>query len=465
LSLADLASSVRRKEVSAEDMVRRAAERIERLDGSIGAVVARRFELAMSEARALDSRIAAGGDDPGPLCGIPMLVKDNEDLAGMVTTYGSLTRAQDEPQIEDARSVARLREAGAIVVGKSNVPEFAFEGFTSNRLFGDTRDPWAPEWTPGGSSGGSGAALAAGMVPIATATDGGGSVRIPAAFCGLAGLKPTNGLIGRSPIPSWIDLSTKGPLATSIADLRLLLDVSRGPEPGDPTAIRSWSPRDGVKPRRILATTRLVGEQGVSPQVQSAFEAALPKLQAASGLDMERIEPGSIFSGGSPDDDWITLVLVEEIVWIGRERVIRELEAGLYTDYFAAAMALGLRIGLDDYVAARRRRFDYVKQMDLVLGEDTLLVCPTMTVEGFTADGRMIGATEHGTESEAYNCQAANMTGHPALSVPAGVCDNGVPFGLMITGPREADDLVLGLGETWEAAEPWPVVAPGYEPF
>jgi Asp-tRNA(Asn)/Glu-tRNA(Gln) amidotransferase A subunit family amidase len=464
VSLRELAASVRRREVKAEELVERAVERIERLDGDIGAVVARRFDEAISDARDLDERMTRG-EDPGPLCGLPMLVKDNEDLEGMVTTFGSLTRDGDPPATADARSVAKLRGAGAIVVGKSNVPEFAFEGFTTNRLFGDTRNPWAPEWTPGGSSGGSGAAIAAGYVPIATATDGGGSVRIPAAFCGLAGLKPTNGLIGRSPIPSWIDLSTKGPLGRSMDDVCLLLDVMRGPEPGDPTAIRAWSPREDAKPKKILATSRLVGDAPVSAQVRTAFEAALPDLEAACGVPIEGIEPGSIFSGGNPDDDWVTLVLVEEITWIGRERVKNELAAGTYSDYFADGMRSGLKIGLDEYIEARRRRFDYVKQMDLLLGDDTVLVSPTMAVEGFTADGRMIGATEQGTESDAYNCQAANMTGHPALSVPAGVCANGVPFGLMITGPREADDLVLRVGAMWEAAEPWPPAAPGYEPF
>src|SRR5262249_35981839 len=132
---------------------------------------------------------------------------------------------------------SRLRAAGAIIVGKTNLPEFATEGYSANLIFGATRNPWGLEWSPGGSSGGSGAALAAGLAPIATATDGGGSVRIPAALCGLAGMKPTNGLIARQPIPDWIDYSTDGILATTVADLRLLLAVQSGPAPGDPTAL------------------------------------------------------------------------------------------------------------------------------------------------------------------------------------------------------------------------------------
>src|SRR6266540_3970054 len=166
-----------------------------------------------------------------------------EDVEGMPTTFGSLLFKDAPPASADGLVTGRLRAAGAIVVGKTNLPEFAAQGYTTNSLFGVTRNPWALRWSPGGSSGGSGAALAAGMVPLATATDGGGSIRIPAALCGLAGIKPSGGLIGRRPIPDWIDLSTDGPLATSIEDLRLLLALEAGPVVGDPTALPTgWRP-------------------------------------------------------------------------------------------------------------------------------------------------------------------------------------------------------------------------------
>src|SRR5512144_397347 len=155
---------------------------------------------------------------------------------GMRTTFGSLAFEDAPAATTDALVVARLRAAGAIVVGRTNLPEFATEGYSSNLLWGTTRNPWNPERTTGGSSGGSAAALAAGMAAIATATDGGGSIRIPAAYCGLAGLKPTNGVIGRDPIPDWIDLSTDGPFSPHADDLAVLLDVLRGPTSGDPTA-------------------------------------------------------------------------------------------------------------------------------------------------------------------------------------------------------------------------------------
>ena len=153
-----LAASVRRREVSAEALVREAIDRIGRFDGAIGAVVRRCEDRALDEARTVDARVAAG-EDPGPLTGLPLLVKDNEDVAGLPTTFASLLHADARPAERDCDVVRSLRGSGAIVVGKTNLPEFALEGFTDNRLFGPTRNPWAPGWTPGGSRGGSGAAL------------------------------------------------------------------------------------------------------------------------------------------------------------------------------------------------------------------------------------------------------------------------------------------------------------------
>jgi Asp-tRNA(Asn)/Glu-tRNA(Gln) amidotransferase A subunit family amidase len=462
-TLAPLADAVRRREVSSEELVLRSLSRIERLDPPIGAVVRRRTDEALAEARALDVRIAAGLD-LGPLVGLPLLVKDNEDVEGMPTTFGSLLRADAPPAVRDCEVVARLRAAGAIVVGKTNLPEFALEGFTSNRLFGPTRNPWAPAWTPGGSSGGSGAALAMGLAPLATGTDGGGSIRIPAAFCGLVGLKPTNGLIGRDPIPSWIDLSTKGPLAVTVADARRLLDVLRGPVDGDPTALPSWTPRDGAMPRRILAAPRMCPYGPLPAGVADSWSRALAGLESATGLPIEPIEPP--FPTWI-DDDWYTLITVEERVWVGGDEL--DARADELTDYVRFGDELARKVTLEGYVSARRRRFEMVKLLDQVLGDDAVLASPTMAVEGLTVDGRVPGEQEEGgveaTPIGAYNTTAANMTGHPAVSVPAGLSANGVPFGMMITGPRFADDMVLEVAERWEEAHPWPLAATGYEPF
>ena len=456
--LAELAAAVRERRVSARELVAESYRRIAERNEPLNAVIALRDEeQAFGEAEAVDP----AADDDRPLLGLPLLVKDNEDVTGMRTTFGSLLRADAEPATEDAEVVARLRAAGAIVVGKTNIPEFAFEGFTANRIFGVTGNPWATDWSPGGSSGGSGAALMAGMAPLVTGTDGGGSVRIPASFCGFVGLKPTNGLIGQWPPPSWIDLSTKGPMAVSVADARLLLDVLRGPIAGAPSAAPSWSPRADARPSRILATERLVryGEPlpGALPKL---FETALEYLSAVTGLEVERIEAPF---DPQLDDDWFGLCGAEELAWWGRD-LIRERAEDL-TSYARAAMHYAEEIDVSGSLAARGRRFEFARQADLLLGEDALLVSPMLCVEGFFADGTLADADNPGTDSIHYNTNVANTTGLPSISMPAGVSSIGVPFGLQLLGPRYGDDLLLNVAQSWESAYPWPISAPGYDPF
>ena len=460
MTLQELAATVHERRITAVELTQMSLERIERLNPALNAVIKIR-EQALGDARAIDARIAAGGD-AGPLAGLPLLVKDMEDVAGMSSTYGSAVFADAAPAEHDGLIPRRLRAAGAIVVGKTNQPEFAFAGYTSNTVYGMTTNPWGTEWSPGGSSGGSAAALASGMAAIATATDGGGSIRIPAAFCGLAGLKPTNGVIGRDPIPDWIDLSTFGPFATSIEDLRLLLSIEAGPVPGDPSALPSPLRMDGRMPRRAFSVGRLAGPEPLPPRVQQPFDDALASVERDLGVPVERLEPGSIFRTHSTGEDWFTICAVEHLHHLGRDLVEANMER--FSPDFRWTMTQALAISFDAYMTARRRRFEYVLDLDRLLGDDAVLLTPAMCVEGFLADGR--GASgEPPADSSAYNTDPQNLTGHPALSVPAGLCPNGIPFGLQITGPRFRDDLVLNVGEAWERAKPWPLVAPGYEPF
>ncbi len=459
--LAELATAVRERRVSAHELVTTALERIDRLNPALNAVIAMRADTALGEARALDERVASG-EDLGPLAGLPLLVKDNTDVVKMRTTNGSRLLADAPIATRDGLVVERLRAAGAIVVGKTNVPEFSFQGFTDNAVFGPTGNPWGLEWSPGGSSGGSGAALAAGMVPLATGTDGGGSVRIPAAFCGLAGLKPTNGLVGRRPIPSWLDFSTDGPFGTSVADVRLLLEIMRGPVAGDPTSLPSWSP-GGADVARVIASPRTWDHGPLSEGMERSYQAAIGRIEQDLGIPMETVEPSSIFTnGGNPGEDWFTTVAVEELHFIGRERVLANLER--LSPPFRFVMEDALAMTVDDYLGARQRRFRYAREMDELLGEDAVFACPTLGHEGWLADGNLPG-TGAPAGGEGFNTGEANLTGHPALSVPAGISANGLPFGLQITGPRFRDDLVLALGAMWEIANPWPAVALGYEPF
>jgi amidase/aspartyl-tRNA(Asn)/glutamyl-tRNA(Gln) amidotransferase subunit A len=459
--LAELAGAVHDRKVSAVELVTESLARIERLNPSLNAVVALRAERALEEAAALD----ASGPE-GPLAGLPLLVKDNTDVEGMVTTFASRLRAEAPPAERSELTVERLTRAGAVVVGKTNLPEFAFQGFTDSDLFGPSGSPWGLEWSSGGSSGGSAAALAAGLAPLATGTDGGGSIRTPVGFCGLVGLKPTQGLIGRRPAPSWLDLSTQGPMATSVADVRLLLELMRGPVGGDPTAAPAWSFREQM-PSRVLATPRTWDHGPLPSEVNAPFRAALDAIERDLRLPVEEVAPADLWpslagTGADPGRDWFVTVACEELGWIGRGLVQERLED--LSPPFRFAMTQALSYTLDDYLAARLRRFGYVRDLDTLLGEDAVLACPTSGYQGWLADGSLPGTTRP-AGSEGYNTSELNLSGHPSLSIPAGTCSNGLPFGLEITGPRFRDDLVLGFGAAWERARPWPATAPGYEAF
>jgi Asp-tRNA(Asn)/Glu-tRNA(Gln) amidotransferase A subunit family amidase len=456
-TLRALAAKVRAGEIGAHELVGRSLARIEVLDPDLGAVVALRAEQALDEAVGLDAQIA-DGRDAGPLAGLPLLVKDMTDVAGMRTTFGSLVYRDAPAATTDAVVVARLRAAGAIVVGKTNLPEFAAEGFTSNALFGTTRNPWNPERTTGGSSGGSAAALAAGMAAIATATDGGGSIRIPAAYCGLVGLKPTNGVIGRDPIPDWIDLSTDGPFSTHADDVGLLLDVLRGPTAGDPTAQEGPAPARPPAIGKVFSIGRFTDFGPLPAEAAEPFAAASASFAEVFGVDIVSVTPQELFGDARIDDDWFTITGAEHAHGFGRAWF--EAHADELVDSTRSFFENGLAVTLEDYLAARRRRFAYVRALDELLGTDGLLLSPVMAADACPAEG-----WPEGTGADVYACAAQNITGHPALSLPAGAYASGVPFGLQVTGPRYRDDLLLDVARRWEDARPWPPVAPGYEPF
>ena len=459
--LRQLAAAVRERRISSEDLVRESLAGIERANPTLNAVISVR-EQAVDEARAVDGRVAAG-EDPGSLAGVPVLIKDMEDVAGVPTTYGSLAFVDAPPAAADMLIPRRLRTAGAIIVGKTNQPELACAGFTDNLLYGATRNPWNLERSPGGSSGGSAAVIAAGLAPIATATDGGGSIRIPAAFCGLAGIKPTAGVIAREPIPDWIDLSTFGPLATSIEDLVLLLELESGPEPGDPTASPTpFRAANGAMPGRALAAPRLVDYGPLPEGVQVAFDRALALVERDLGLPIEPIEPARIFRAGNPSDDWFYTCAVEHCANLGWDFLEANLER--FSPYFRSWVETARRVTLSDYLGMRRRRFGYVRELDLLLGDDAVLLTPTNAVESLLPDG-VDPATGSAPNGDAFNTDPQNITGHPAVSVPAGVTTDGVPFGLQITAPRFRDDMALAVAAAWERANQWPPTAPGHELF
>jgi Asp-tRNA(Asn)/Glu-tRNA(Gln) amidotransferase A subunit family amidase len=461
--LTTLTAAVREGRVSVSELVNASIERLNSAT-SLNVVA----EEAFDEARAIASEMDRCGAPAGRLAGAPTLVKDLEDWCGHPTRKGS--RALRDAPAASVNGVVpqRLIEAGAVVVGKSTLPEFAIEGYTANLLTGVTLNPWDPAYSPGGSSGGSAAALVAGTVLVATATDGGGSIRIPASLCGLVGIKPTNGLIGRWPAPDWIDYSTDGPLATSTDDLALLLDVMVGPVAGDPSSppralfdrLVRWD--DG--PTRLVAAERTSPLGALPEGVRRALHDAVNAVADLLGLGVEWRDAEGFFRDGDPDLDWFTVTTAEHVSALDRAWVIEHMnEFHVSTQEFLGA---GLRVSAEEYLAARRRRYQYVRTLDELLGDDGLLLTPTVASEGWLADGRLSTESDvHGLPPDAYSTAMQNVTGNPALSIPFGRLPTGLPFGLQFTAPHFHDRRLLDLAALVESAYPWTRTAPGYEPL
>ncbi len=447
--LTELATAVREGRVHPTDLVEEALRRIEKLDGPINAVVALGAEQALDEAKRSPRQ--------GPLAGIPYLVKDLARCIGLPTSYGSpLVGADGPPETVDDTTVARLRAAGAIPIGKSNSPAYGWTAATFNPVFGATRNPWNLERSPGGSSGGSAAALAAGLVPIATSSDGGGSVRIPASMCGLVGWKPTIGAVGRDGAPRWIDFSTWGASGHSVADVVAEASVYLGPTAGD---VRSL-PKGAVdmtltKPSKVLLCRTL--RLAVEPNIEAATRGIASTLEGL-GYHVDEIEnpaPGAAIDWGIISVSELSQSLVHL-----RDRW-SELDLGLQE-----MLLMNEFLSLHDYVGARRRCYDVCATYDRLLGDDTVLITPVSNAESWAPEGPL-PTTVAGITDPAIcvNTTEFNMTGHPVVAVPMGRDSVGVPFGLQIVAPRWRDGMALALAEVIEQAAPWPLVADGYDPF
>ncbi len=459
-----LAAAVRDGRVSVSTLIALSIERLTSANPTLNVLAESAFDDAMTVATSKD----LDGHHDGALAGIPTLIKDLEDWRGHSTRKGSLALRDAPPATSSGVVPQRLIDAGAVVVGKSTLPEFAIEGYTANLLTGVTRNPWNPDFSPGGSSGGSAAALSAGLVGVATATDGGGSIRIPASLCGLVGLKPTNGMIGRWPAPDWIDYSTDGPFATSSDDLRLLFDVMVGPVAGDPSAptkaMRTTMTRHDARPLRLIGAERTSPLGPLPDEVHGAFHDAVGAFADLMSTDVEWRDADQFFSNGDPDLDWFTVTTAEHVASLGRAWVVENMsQFHVSTQEF---LSTGLEVSAEQYLAARRRRYEYVKRVDELLGEDALLLTPTVASSGWLADGRLSAdADVHGLPPEVYSTALQNVTGHPALSVPFGHFVSGIPFGLQITAARYHDYRLLDIAVVFEEAFPWPRYAPGVEPL
>jgi Asp-tRNA(Asn)/Glu-tRNA(Gln) amidotransferase A subunit family amidase len=449
----ELADQVRRGERSAASLTEHSLGRIAALNPRVNAFVAVNEDRAHEQAARIDRLVAAGGD-PGPLAGIPLGVKDLEDAAGLRTTYGS-PLLEDAPLArEDSALVARLRRAGCVIIGKTNTPEFGWASTTANKIFGVTRNPWNLEHSAGGSSGGSAAALASGMVPLATGSDGGGSIRIPSAACGLSGFKPSLGRVpaGGAEAPDWLELSSKGPMARSIFDLAEVLDVVVGPEPSDlaslPRAEASWS--SAVQDPQLPAKVGWAPTLGYAPVDYEVLQACEAALELLGTLGVEVVEVDGLFDH-DPVDEWLTIVGACLARSLGPLKghphygaVDETLQ--LLVDGGLALDAVGLVRAIDASHHLNLRLLEQLAQVQLLITPTTAGVAPPLSLEGI---GLINGIEELNWVRFTY---PFNMTRSPAATLSVGLASSGVPIGLQLIGPQLGDLAVLEAAAAFEQA-------------
>lgn len=441
-TVAALAADVAARRISARELTQAALDRIEAVDPQVNAFVALDGEAALAEAAAIDERIAAG-EQVGPLAGIPIGVKDLEDAAGFRTSYGSAIYAEAPPATADSPLVERLRASGCVVIGKTNTPELGAKADTTNLPFGSTRNPWNLERSAGGSSGGSAAAIAAGMVPLCTGSDGGGSIRIPSALCGLSGMKPSLGRVpsgGPNP-PGWGDLSTKGPMARTIRDVTLALDAVVGPEVTDLRSLSmpeaSWTRSlEQLHAPRKVGWAPTLGYATVDREVADICRAAVERL-ADGGTEVVEVDP--VFDA-DPVHPWITLAMTGDERALGHLRGTPDwdrLDPGhtMLIDMFGRVSGAELLAAFDACHVANLRLVELFHQVPLLL-------CPTVAGQTGPAGGN---GTIDGVETPSWVgfTYPFNMTRSPAGSVCAGFTADGMPVGLQVVGPQHADVAVL----------------------
>ncbi len=453
------AEMVRAGEVSPTELVRAHLDRIERLQPQLNLFRTVLAERALVEAEQAEARLKGG--DERPLLGVPIALKDSVDLAGELTTHG--TDAFPEPARADCEMVRRLREAGAVVVGKTLLPELAICGFTESATWGVSRNPWNPQRTTGGSSGGSAGAVAAGLVPLASASDGAGSIRIPAASCGVFGLKPQRGRVSLAPdLEHWNGMSVNGCVSRTVADTALYLDITSGGsrEPGAPAAPpKPFAEYAATPPGRLrIATSTKPARAAAPPQVGASVRRAVAEtaeLLASLGHEVAPQDPdfgsqagnnvAARYLRGIHDD-------VERVPY--RERLERRTRGygrlgGLIPE---ALMERAKSAAAQDSarVNALFDRFDVL--MTPVMGGTALGVR--------SAEGR--GALRTMLAQSRFYCFTPvwNHLGNPAASVPAGFDDDGMPLAVQLIGRPGDEGTLLSLAAQLEAERPWAEARP-----
>jgi amidase len=448
---ARIAEMVRAKEVSPSELVELYLERISRIEPKLNAYRVVLGEQARADAKRAEERLAGG--EQAPLLGVPVAVKDNVDYAGEVTTHG--TAAYGEPAKEDSLIVHRLREAGAVILGKTNLPELAIYGFTESPTWGDTRNPWDPSRTSGGSSGGSGVAVAAGMSAIAHATDGAGSIRYPAAFCGLFGLKPQRNRVSLSPDREhWHGLSVSGCVSRTVMDTALYLDAVSGAAKGDfdspPPFERPLAEAARTAPGklRIACTTKTILPVPKATDVIDAYEETIALLRSL-GHEVTDAAPklGRLVTDFYPlyfrgiRDEALSLPHPERL-----------------SDQTKGFVRLG-RLISDRRLAKIRDRMPAASAriQELWRDYDVLLTPATaqLPVEIGRWRGQGVLRTINGMSNVYPYAAAWNYTGQPAATIPAGFTDSGLPRSAMLIARPNDEATLISLGAQLEAERPW----------
>jgi len=459
LSAADLVRRTAAGEATVADVVEASLRRIERRNPGVNAFSVVLADQARADAARLDA-LRAAGEQVGPLHGVPVAIKEEIDVAGCVTTFGG--RSNSTPTAEDGEVVRRLRQAGAVIVGKTRMPEFGQWPFTESVDGGITRNPWDRTRTPGGSSGGTAAAVALGMVPVAIGGDGGGSIRIPSACCGLFGLKPTRGRVTTHPMPHlWWALGTTGPLTRTVLDSALVYDVIRGNTAGDlftaPEPSTSFIAAAGFDPGRLRIgwSTRAVarGVRAVPEHVAAVEETA--RVLAGLGHDVREVRPDF------PDT---TLAFIPQFLG----GVSAEVDAVEHPERLEPRTRLVRQLGrrlprsvLDRAIAAGEQA---ARSANRVFADVDVLLTPTIPDRprriGVLSGTRPVRVAAASTRMIGFTA-LWNVTGNPAASVPAGLAPDGLPLAVQLVGRIGDEPTLLRLAAQLERARPWPLLTDG----
>ena len=460
----ELAEGVRAGELSAVELLEVFLERVERLDGELNAFCHLDVENARATAEDIDARVARG-DDPGPWAGVPMGVKELVHVEGWPATHASLLY-RDEIATRTDTEPARLREAGAVLVGLTTSPEFGSTNWTRTFLHGTTRNPWNPERTPGGSSGGSAAAVASGMMPICTGSDGGGSIRIPSSYSGLFGFKVSFGRVGSAGAFDNALMSVPGPMCRSVRDAARYVDAIAGPTVIDPTSLPKPPRRyeDALLSREPVAALRgkragwsaTLGFAVCDPEVEKLTHEAALALAADVGielvdLDIRMPKPGRAWGILS------ALAVSSHHADAARGRLDE------VTPVARGGFEMVDRLTSAELLRALRRRDEMLAAIAAAFDDVDFVMTPTTATTAFVAEGpppfEIAGQPVGGMGSVPYTAPF-NASGQPAVSIPVGLSSEGLPVGLQVVTRRHDEELVLACGLVAETNRPWPKLAP-----